>query len=303
MQEEQMKRVAYAAAMIRRRSFDLAVAHNGGYLIQACSSAEILATLYIELMTLGPPPRDLTTQQFSGTPGNGGVEWGGVFNGPDTPDHDRFILSPSHYSTALYATLIETGRLSADSMSEYNVDGTVLEMIGAEHSPGIEVTGGSLGQALSVAVGRALGRKRNGSQGHIWVLISDGETQEGQTWEAFQAAAAFGLDNLTVFIDANGWQVDGPMSSVMPVRDLEIKAAAFGCKAISVDGHDPESIADAARVERGGKPVVVVCHTNPATGFPAILERDDTMTHFIRFRPGEADEFRSTSPLYTAVTK
>ena len=292
------------AAMIRRRGFELAIEHSGGYVIQACSSADIVATLYVRLMSLGAPPADILPAPFGGTPRSGAPDqWGGDFNGVDVPENDRFILSPSHYSTAVYAALIETGRLSSDALATYNADGTTLEMIGAEHSPGIEVTGGSLGQALSVGVGRALWRKRRGHRGLIWVLISDGETQEGQTWEAFQAASAFGLDNLRVLIDANGWQVDGPMDEVMPVGSLSTKAAAFGCTAHEVDGHDPVAIAGAATVDPGGRPIVVVCRTDPARGFPAIADRDNSMTHFIRFRPGEAEEFKTSSPLYEGVLR
>lgn len=288
--------------MIRRRAFDVAVEHHGGYLIQACSSADILATLYVELMQLGPGADNLVPPRFNGTPGTGVPEhWGGVYNGPDQPTYDRFILSPSHYATAVYAALIETGRLSSDALTDYNADGTTLEMIGAEHSPGIEVTGGSLGQALSVGVGRAMWRKRAGHTGKIWVLISDGETQEGQTWEALQAAAAFGLDNLRVLIDVNGWQVDGPMESVMPVGCLRDKAAAFGCDAVEVDGHDPAAICAAVLSADRGKPLVIACITDPTTGFPALKERDDAQTHFVRFRPGEAEEYRRSSPLLVGV--
>lgn len=164
---------------IRRLAFELAVEHEGGYLIQACSSAEILATLYVRLMNLGPSSAPPLPAPFTGVPGSSPrSRWGGGWNGPDDPAWDRFVLSPTHYSTALYATLVETDRLSSEALEEYGKDGSVLEMIGAEHSPGVEVTGGSLGQALSVAVGRALARKQRGDQGHTWVLISDGETQE-----------------------------------------------------------------------------------------------------------------------------
>lgn len=294
--------VERVAAMIRRRGFELAEKHDGGYLIQACSSAEILATLYVRLMRLGPPPANRTPRPFAGTPGPGrATQWGGEFNGPDVAGADRFILSPAHYSTAVYAALIETGRLSSDALDDYNSDGTTLEMIGAEHSPGIEVTGGSLGQALSVGVGRALWRSRCGDDGLIWVFVSDGETQEGQTWEALQSAAAFGLGNLRILIDQNGWQVDGPMATVMPVGSITEKARAFGCAAFEVDGHDPLAIVAAATSGPEDAPNVVVCRTDPRRGFPAISGRTDAMTHFIRFRPGEADEMRASSPLYSGA--
>ena len=301
--DDWMSETARVADGIRRKAFELAVEHKGGYLIQACSSAEILATLYVRLMNLGPSSAPHLPDRFDGVPGStsASTTWGGDWNGPDDAAWDRFVLSPTHYATAVYATLVETGRLSSEAFEEYGKDGSVLEMIGAEHSPGVEVTGGSLGQALSVAVGRALARKQRGDRGHIWVLISDGETQEGQTWEALQSAAAFGLDNLTVFVDANRWQVDGPMDRVMPVGSLCAKAIAFGCSAVEVDGHDVGAIADAASGGEPGRPRVVVCATHPWTGFPGLRERDDASVHFVRFGPGEADKIRASSQLFEHI--
>ncbi len=123
-----------------------------------------------------------------------------------------------HYALVLYAVLIETGRLGAEALEQFNRDGSTMELIGAEHSPGHEVTAGSLGQALSQAGGIALARRLRGDSGRVWVFMSDGELQEGQTWEAFQALAHYRLDNLGVVLDANGQQCDGRMSEVMNIE-------------------------------------------------------------------------------------
>jgi transketolase len=286
------------AACIRRRVFEMAVACNGGYVIQGCSSADILATLYTRLMRLGPVAPRADSFRFVATPRAGSnITWGGDYHGVDVPENDRFVVSPAHYAMAVYAALVEVGRLPVEALEHYNHDGSTLEMIGAEHSPGIEVTGGSLGQALSVAVGRALWRSRSGASGRIWALISDGELQEGQTWEAFQAAAAFGLGNLRIFVDANGWQVDGQVEKVMPLGDIGRKIASFGCACEEVDGHDVLAIEGAVSRAPADRPLVVLCRTDPTYGYPAIRDREHSMTHFIRFRPGEADLIRASSTL------
>jgi transketolase len=144
----------HAAQGIRRRVLEHTVEANGGYLSQACSSAEILAVLYTHLMRLGPSEGPLIPVPFSGAPGANNPRHvnGGVYNGPKAPHLDRFILSPTHYALALYAALIEAGRLAPEGLAQFNQDGSSVEMIGGEHSPGLEVTGGSFGQAwLSLA--------------------------------------------------------------------------------------------------------------------------------------------------------
>ncbi len=141
------------AQNVRRRAAEVCIANNGGYLVQTIGSAEIFATLFSRLMDLGPSNGPLVPVPFDGVPrpGEPAVE-GSVYNG----DRDRFFLSPAHYALGLYSTLCEVGRLGEEVLAETNADGSTLEMIGAEHSPGFEATTGSLAQALSVAVGQAL---------------------------------------------------------------------------------------------------------------------------------------------------
>jgi transketolase len=225
-------------------------------------------------------------------------------------------MSPAHYALALYATLAEVGRLAPDALDVANSDGSTLEMIGGEHSPGFETTTGSLAQGLSVAVGVALARKRFRRPGHIWVLLSDGELEEGQTWEAVATAVSYGLDNITVMIDANGCQVDGWVKDVIGVEPIVEKLAAFGAEAVEVDGHDPVGIACAVRYGRrhsvgtamvgnyavrmsapcpralDGRPLFVVCRTTPWRGIEAIKDRHQL--HYVRFRPGEVDAARAS---------
>jgi transketolase len=277
------------AQNIRRRAAEVCIHNNGGYLVQACGSAEILATLFTRLMDLGPSTGPAVPVAFEGVPRPGQpVTVGTIYNG----DRDRFFLSPAHYALGLYATLCEVGRLADGVLAEEaNSDGSTLEMIGAEHSPGFEATTGSLAQALSVAVGQALVRKRFGRPGHVWALISDGELEEGQTWEALQAAANFGLDNLTIYLDANGLQVDGWVKDVMKIEPIPDKVRAFGCATVEVDGHDPAQLAAAVDQRQQGKPLFVVARTTPSRGLPSL--RDRHQLHYIRFREGEIDMMRS----------
>ncbi len=282
--ENWVQDVLHKARRVRQRAAKVCAANNGGYFVQACGSAEILTTLYSRLMNLGPSQGPLVPQAFDGVPRPGQPALiGHIYNG----ELDRFYLSPAHYALGLYATLVEHGRLAEDVLDGANADGSTLELIGAEHSPGFESTTGSLAQALSVAVGQALARQRFNRPGHVWALISDGELEEGQTWEAFQTATNFGLNNLTVYLDANGLQVDGWVKDVMNIEPIPDKIRAFGWTVVEVDGHNPEALAAAATQREADKPLLVVCRTNPAHSAPSLEGRHQL--HYIRFRDGEIE--------------
>jgi len=276
------------AASIRWRVLDIAERQNGGYLSQACSSAEILATLYGALMHLGAAePVALTLPDAQARQRAG---WGGSANGSDASGGDRFLLSPAHYASALYAILVETGRLPEAALDTFGRDGGTLEMIGAEYSPGFETTSGSLGQALSVAIGRAAARKRRRQAGTIWALLSDGELDEGQTWEAVRVAPKLELGNLAVLMDVNLQQVDGRIETTGEA--IASKVAAFGWQAVEVDGHAPVAITAAVAGWHRRAPLFVACRTSPTHGIPSLARRSDEKLHFVRFRPGEAEECR-----------
>ena len=197
------------------------------------------------MLNLGPVDGPWLPGPFLGVPGPArqGVSAGSVCHGPRAPHYDRFILSPSQYALVLYAALIETGRMDPDSLLQFNRDGSTVEMIGAEHSPGHELMSGSLGQGLSQAAGIAYARKRKGETGRVWVFMSDGEFQSGQTWETFQAMAFHKIDNLGIYVDVNGFQCDGRMLDVMNVEPLDQRLKAFGASVCRVDGHDLDALA------------------------------------------------------------
>lgn len=286
--------VCQTAQAIRLRVFDHVLKNNGGYMSQACSSAELFATLYQHLLHLGPSQAPMIPVPFPGVPGSTpDFINGGAYNGPHAPDLDRFIFSPAHYALVLYSTLIEVGRLAPEGLAQFNLDGSTVEMIGAEHSPGVETTTGSLGQAISQAGGIALARKLRGDTGRVWVMMTDGEFQEGQVWEAFATLSHYQLDNVIVVVDANGQQCDGRMSDVMTIEPLAARLEAFGACAVEVDGHNPAAIASAALdTPHVGQPLVIIARTDPCRGLEVLRQRDPNL-HYLRFKSDEErDQYR-----------
>jgi transketolase len=275
------------AAGIRRRVLEHTIKSNGGYLSQACSSAEIFATLYVKIMNLGRIDTPLVPKPFPGVPGPNNPDYftGAEFNGPG-PDHDRFFLSPAQYALVLYATLIETGRMAEEGLTQFNKDGSSVEMIGAEHSPGMETMTGSLGQGISQAAGIAMARKRKGEKGRVFIFMSDGEFQIGQTWEALQAMSFHMLDNVIIYVDVNGFQCDGKMCNVMDIEPLDKRLEAFGARVFRMSGHDINKLADAGELTPDGRPVVVLCDTDAARGLDVLKSRAPKM-HYVRFTSPE----------------
>ncbi len=276
------RRVARA---IRRRVLEHTLNANGGYLSQACSAAEILATLYVRVLNLAESVAPPIPPPFSGVPArdNPRAFTGAGYNGPHSPPLDRFYLSCVHYALPLYVTLIETGRLAPAGLAQFNQDGSTVEMIGAEHSPGLEVTGGSLGQTISQAGGIALARRLRGETGRNWLLMSDGEFQSGQTWEAVQALTHYKLDNIGVYVDVNAQQCDGLMTDVMNIEPLSARLEGFGARVAVVNGHAFDALAAPAAWERDGRPLFILCYTNPCQDIP-LLEARRPKLHYVRFQ-------------------
>ena len=270
---------------IRRRVFEHSIRNNGGYLSQACSAGEQLAWLYNEELNLGPSTLPMIPKPFAGVPSASNPDYhtGAGYNGPATPEYDRLFIAPAHYALVAYATLIEVGRMAPEGLEMFNQDGSSVEMIGAEHSPGMEVHNGTLGIGLSTGAGLAWGRKRRGEAGRTWVFMSDGEVQEGQTWEAVQAAAHHGIDTLYAIMDVNDQQCDGAMASVMQVGDIRAKFLNFGAACVEIDGHDLGAMRDAVRSAHDGKPLIILARTNPFHAMPILEERFPRL-HYLRFK-------------------
>lgn len=280
-----MKSTEEVALGIRRRVFEHSMRNNGGYLSQACSAAEQLAFLYNEALNLGPSTMPMIPPPFGGVPSasNPGYVTGAGYNGPFTPEYDRLFIAPAHYALVAYACLIETGRMAPEGLEMFNRDGSSVEMIGAEHSPGMEVHNGTLGIGLSTGAGLAWGRKRRGESGQVCVFMSDGEVQEGQTWEAVQAAAHHGIDNLWAIMDVNRQQCDGAMDSVMTVGDIATKLRDFGAVVAEVDAHDLDALRQARATPHEGRPLIILAHSSPTKGMEFLMRRFPRL-HYVRFK-------------------
>lgn len=283
METELKREIQKMARGIRLRVLKHTVEGNGGYLCQACSSAEIFSVLYKSVLKLDELQAPIMPEKFMGTPcGDLKAVTGAKFNGNGRRDCDNFILSPAQYALVLYAALIEAGRMDENGMKEYNMDGGSVEMIGAEHSPGMEVTTGSLGQGISQAAGIAFARKQRGDTGRVVVLLSDGECQSGEFWEAIQAASYHNLGNMLVFVDVNGYQCDGKMTTVMNIEPFDERIRSFGARVFRVDGHDIDKLDELGHLPATDKPTFILCDTDPCRGLDFLRERSPKF-HYIRF--------------------
>lgn len=232
------------ARLIRRHIVEMVAQARSGHPGGSLSAVEILTALYFRVMRIDPAR-------------------------PDWEDRDRFILSKGHASPVLYATLAERGFFPVAELGTFRRLNSRLQGHPARHKlPGVEAASGSLGQGLSFGVGTALAGRLDGRDYRTYVLLGDGEVQEGQVWEAAMAAAHYRLDNLTAFIDFNGLQIDGPVDQVMKVSPLDGKFEAFGWKVRPVDGHDFGQLFAAiewARQTRG-RPTLILARTVKGRG-------------------------------------
>jgi transketolase len=277
------ERAAKMAAGIRRRVLSHTLAHNGGYLSQACSSAEIFAVLYTKVLKLAKLDKPLMPQAFSGVPGvHHRAITGSAFNGAGDPACDNFILSPAQYALVLYAALVEAGRMDEKGLDTYNQDGSTVEMIGAEHSPGMEVTTGSLGQGISQAAGIAMVRKIRGETGRVLMFMSDGECESGEFWEAVQAASFHKLGNLLVYVDVNGFQCDGRRDTVMELEPFDKRLESFGARVFRINGHNIGDLARLGELSPADTPTFILCDTDPCRDMDILKERYPKF-HYVRF--------------------
>lgn len=250
------------AFAMRRHMVTMASGRGQGYLGQGLGMADILAALYF--FELRYDPSD--------------TKW---------EDRDRFILSTGHYSIALWAALVESGTLPAAELTTYGADNSRLEMSTLDTTPGVEMIGGSLGHGLGQAIGMALGVRLAGRASRIFCELSDGELQEGSTWEAAIAGASFKLDNLVAIIDCNGIQADGKI--VVDIEPVGDKWRAFGWETTEIDGNDLGQVVNALRGARHatGRPKAIVARTVPGKGI-ATLERREK-AHFMNIGPQDGE--------------
>ncbi|MDP2718957.1 MAG: transketolase [Dehalococcoidia bacterium] len=192
-------------------------------------------------------------------------------------DRDRFVLSKGHACPALYSTLALKGFFPMDELDNFRQIGCRLQGHPDATIPGIEAVSGSLGMGLSQGIGMALGAKCLKSGFRVYVLLGDGDMEEGNTWEAIMAAGRFGLDNLVAILDSNEFQGDGPVASQMDYNPVGEKVSAFHWRFLQIDGHDFKQIEDAFREARNnrGKPTFIQAHTVKGKGI-SFMERDNS---------------------------
>lgn len=233
---------------------------------------------------------EITTTAGSGHPSSSlsavelmnGLYFGGVLKhdpkNPAWPDRDRFILSKGHAAPILYAVLAEAGYFSRDLLPSLRKLNSPLEgHPNMRRLPGVEASTGSLGQGLSIGLGHAFAARVDGRSFHVWVLLGDGECDEGQVWEAAMAAAHHNVDNLTAIVDNNRMQQSGMVEDVLDHMPLKEKWAAFGWHAIDIDGHDQDAVqkAFAEAQSTKGRPTAIVAHTVKGKGV-SFVEPDFT---------------------------
>ena len=220
--------------------YDAASGHPGG----SMSCMDVVTTLYFDEMNVNPADSK-------------------------NPDRDRFVMSKGHCSPALYPVLALRGFFPVEDLKLFRrIDAHMSGHVEMKHVNGVDMSTGSLGQGISVAVGMALAGKLNNKDYRVYSVLGDGEVAEGQVWEAFMAAAKYKLDNLCAIVDVNGLQIDGRTKDVMPTEPLDEKFRSFGAHVITIDGHDFDAILAAFAEAKAtkGQPTVILAKTVKGKG-------------------------------------
>jgi len=262
--ESDPARLAMRARHLRIHIVRMTTAAGSGHVTSAFSAAEIVSALYFRELRYDPAAMS-------------------------DPGRDRFVLSKGHAAPVLYAALHEAGVIDKVTMMNLRQIGTPLQGHPFGRVPGVDATTGSLGIGLSQALGRAIGARMKGRPSRAYVLMSDGECDEGQVWEAALAAAHFKVDNLCVFIDRNNAQVDGPTDNVMGLEPLAEKWRSFGWNVREIDGHSFDAICsflDLARSEKG-RPSIAIARTVKGRGV-SFVENNSKYRHASILAPEDA---------------
>jgi transketolase len=261
---ERLQRIKEAAFRIRTNALIQAEVQGQGYIGQALDIADVLAVLYTDQLNLRPED----------------PEWEG---------RDRCLLSIGHYAIALYAALAEAKFFPLEELQTYATDDSRLPMSAmASYTPGVEISGGSLGHGLVIANGVALGLKRKGNPAFVYNILSDGELNEGSTWEAAAVAAHHRLDNLIAIVDFNDQQADGKSSQMLGMDPVEAKFESFGWIARRVDGNDITAVLTALEELRSleaGRPRCLIADTKLGKGVDFLEDREKL--HFMSVAPEE----------------
>ena len=241
--DELIKRLNEKAKNFRKELLIMTTRSGSGHASSALSAVDIITALFFHQMRYNPKD-------------------------PGWEDRDRFVLSKGHGCPVLYVALAEAGYFPKEELATHRKLGSILQGHPDMKTPGVEIPTGSLGQGLSAAVGMALAGKLDDKDYHVYVVLSDGELDEGNVWEAAMAAAHYKLDNITAIVDRNHFQVDGPTEEIMALNPLSDKWRAFGWNVMEIDGHNMREILvslDEA-VKMKGKPTVIIANTIKGKG-------------------------------------
>jgi transketolase len=264
------------ALHIREHVVDMCAGPEGGHLGGAFSCADVLTALYFSVMNVDPQR-------------------------PDAPDRDRFLLSKGHAAVGLYATLAERGFLPVEELAQYAQPGSRLMGHPVRAVPGVELPTGSLGHGLALACGFALAARYAGQSWRSFVLLGDGELQEGSVWEAAIAAASLRLDSLVAVVDRNGLQLTGPAEQIAPMEPLAERWRSFGWAVREADGHDLAELTTqlAAAPWEPGRPSVLIARTVKGQGLPFLAGRAES--HYVKL--SERNHTRARAILRAAAGK
>ena len=261
-----LERVSAAAYRIRHHALNMGEVQGQGYVGQALGAADMLAAVYSDQLRFRAED-------------------------PEWEERDRFLLSTGHYAIGHYAALAEAGVVPVEELETYGSDDSRLPMSGmSTYTPGMEISGGSLGHGLTIAVGMALGLRHQGSGARVYNFLSDGELDEGSTWEAVMGAHHHQLGNLTAMVDINALQADGKTDTVLRTEPITEKWEAAGWYTQRVDGNDMGALLEAfdnaaAQAAASGRPSVILCDTKVGRGVPLLEEREKA--HFMRIEEHE----------------
>ena len=259
--QERLAKISSAAYRIRHHALNMGEVQGQGYVGQALGAADMLATVYGDQLRFRAED-------------------------PHWEARDRFLLSTGHYAIGHYAALSEAGIVPVEELETYGSDDSRLPMSGmSTYTPGMEISGGSLGHGLTIAVGMALGLRYQGSEARVFNFLSDGELDEGSTWEAAMGAHHHQLGNLTAMVDINALQADGKTDTVLRTEPVTEKWESFGWYTQRVDGNDVGALLAAfdnaaAQAAAVGRPSVILCDTKVGRGVPLLEESEKA--HFMR---------------------
>ncbi len=256
--------LARTANTIRRMVLKMVYKAQSGHLGGSLSAAEIVTALYFREMRIDP-------------------------ENPGWPERDRLVPSKGHCAPAIYAALVLRGVIAQEALDDLRQTGCILQGHPCMKTvPGIDISTGSLGHGLSLGLGMALGARLKKKDFNVYVLLGDGELDEGQNWEAAMAAAKYRISNLTAVVDRNRVQLDGSTEDIMPLEPLAEKWRAFNWRVLSVDGHDAEAVAENLRRARSDMegPVVIIAETIKGKGV-SFMEG----SHLWHGRPPTREEF------------